>query len=507
MSFVRFLKEQENEGNIFESRVRKEFPDVYNKDVNFYGVLKKYADKDLDKYFVRFSNSWKDDKDQLVNKVGVKILGGWGNPRGVYAYWAEDVLKETHSKYAANFDTAFLIERIEFGEQILNIGKLSQKDYVRYVNKLEEFVINSDIFPKIKDHDSFVKFLKDTESDSHNKSYGGIFFYLIIRLSENSKHKFSEDDVFQTHMLRKVLGITFIGDKGYGIIHPNEPEQGLFLDPSAYKVIFSGPNKITGEMIDAKLYKGLDKDENGFWNTEGTVNLTKDFLDNQGNCKVKFGKVLNFNVKCDVKTSKNFPYEIKDSLTFYSDFRQEFFEYKRPVKYVGFIGCDKIKKMSFGDVNKITFMMCEELEDISFCCESCSGIIVSECERFKSFVNMPQCEYLTIKNCLSLESLSGFNCTSVLKVENCKELKTFGEMSLVKSEEINDVILKKLTLLNDLQAFPYDVKDEIRISECPMINPMKIDKENYTKETYKKLMKALGKDVVENFKILLKIKS
>ena len=507
MSFVRFLKEQENKEEIFESRVRKEFPDVYNKDVNFYGVLKKYADKDLDKYFVRFSNSWKDDKDQLVNKVGVKILGGWGNPRGVYAYWAEDVLRETHSKYASNFDTAFLIERIEVGEQILDIGKLSQKDYVRYVNTLEEYVISSDIFPKIKDHDSFIKFLKETESNSHNKSYGGIFFYLIIRLSENSKHKFSEDDVFQTHMLRKVLGITFIGDKGYGIIHPNEPEQGLFLDPRAYKVIFSGPNKMTGEMIDAKLYKGLSKDENGFWNTDGTVNLTSDFLDNQGNCKVKFGKVLNFNVKCDVKTSKNFPYKIGDSLTFYSDFRQEFFEYKRPVKYVGFIGCDKIKKMSFGDVNKMTFLMCGELEDISFCCESCSGIIISECERFKSFVNMPQCEYLTVKNCLSLESLSGFNCTSVLKVENCKELKTFGEMSLVKSEEINDVILKKLTLLNDLQAFPYDVKDEIRISECPMINPMKLDKENYTKETYKKLMKALGKDVVENFKILLKIKS
>ena len=52
-----------------------------------------------------------------------------------------------------------------------------------------------------------------------------------------------------------------------------------------------------------------------------------------------------------------------------------------------------------------------------------------------------------------------------------------------------------------------EVKDEIRISECPMINPSKIDKENYTKETYKKLMKALGKEVVENFKILLKIKS
>ena len=71
MSFVRFLKEQENEGNVFESRVRKEFPDVYNKDVNFYGVLKKYADKDLDKYFVRFSNSWKDSKEQLSYKFQI----------------------------------------------------------------------------------------------------------------------------------------------------------------------------------------------------------------------------------------------------------------------------------------------------------------------------------------------------------------------------------------------------------------------------------------------------
>ena len=120
---------------------------------------------------------------------------------------------------------------------------------------------------------------------------------------------------------------------------------------------------------------------------------------------------------------------------------------------------------------------------------------------------MPQCEYLTLKNCTSLETLSGYNCTSVLKVENCKNLKSFGELSLAKTEELNDVILKKVTVLNDLQAYPNEVKDEIRISECPMINPSKIDKENYTKETYKKLMKALGKEVVENFKILLKIKS
>ena len=74
MSFVKFLKEKEKTENVFESRVKKEFPDVYNKDVNFYGVLKKYADKDIDKYFVRFSNSWKDSKEQLVNKVGVNVV-------------------------------------------------------------------------------------------------------------------------------------------------------------------------------------------------------------------------------------------------------------------------------------------------------------------------------------------------------------------------------------------------------------------------------------------------
>ena len=507
MSFVKFLKEKEKTENVFESRVKKEFPDVYNKDVNFYGVLKKYADKDLDKYFVRFSNSWKDSKEQLVNKVGVNVVGSWGNPRGVYAYWAEDVLRETHSKYAANYDTAYLIERVEVGEQIVDIGNLPQKDYVTFVNKLEEYVVESNEFPTIKDHDSFIKFLKETESASRNKSYGGIFFYLIIKLSEKGKHRFRENDVFQTYMLRKVLGITFIGDKGYGIIHPNEPEQGLFLDPKAYGVIFAGPNKITDDMMNSKLYKGLNKDENGFWNTEGTVNLTSEFLDNSGECKVKFGKVLNFNVKCDVKTSKNFPYKIEDSLTFYGDFKQEFFEYKKPTKYVGFIGCDKIKKTSFGRVDKMTFISCDGLLDIAFCCENCSGIIVSECYYFNSLINMPQCEYLTIKNCTSLETLSGYNCTSVLKVENCKNLKSFGELSQVKTEELNDVILKKVTVLNDLQAFPYEVKDEIRISECPMINPSKIDKENYTKETYKKLMKALGKEVVENFKILLKIKS
>lgn len=33
------------------------------------------------------------------------------------------------------------------------------------------------------------------------------------------------------------MGVTFIGDKGKGIIHPNEPSQALFLDRKAYEVV------------------------------------------------------------------------------------------------------------------------------------------------------------------------------------------------------------------------------------------------------------------------------
>ena len=218
------------------------------------------------------SQSWEDSRGARVNKVGVNTRKSWGNPRGIYAYWASDVIKNTHAHFMRGADMAYIIQKLPLGNQITDIGSLNDDEYDTYIDKLKKYIIRSPEFT-IKSSRKFndvIKYVCNTSRHSDNK--GGILFNLIVLLSERYTASNRTSDLIQTQIWRSALGVTFIGDRGHGIIHPNEPDQAVFLDPRAYKVVTRSHNQKPGNYDE--ILEQLDKD--GFDVLHSISNMSDD---------------------------------------------------------------------------------------------------------------------------------------------------------------------------------------------------------------------------------------
>ena len=159
-------------------------------------------------------------------KIGINPSYGYSNPIGVYAYPLQTVL-EGKAPYAKDRTYLQVLHHTKMGKYIRDLSSLSQTEYKDITSKLGDMFIAS---KKFKDKNEFLDYLKKIEQGASNKSYGGVLFYLIVKLN-------NFDPVKQTKTWR-TLGYNMLGDlKGDGIIHPNEKEQVVFLEPSAYKHI------------------------------------------------------------------------------------------------------------------------------------------------------------------------------------------------------------------------------------------------------------------------------
>jgi len=264
-------------------------------------MVKKYKGDD---YSLRFVKDFDDEYGDKVNKVGVNTQGGWNNPRGIYGYWVDDITDNIAADYGRNFSKAYILKRIPVGEQIIDIGSLGRADYKRLNEKLKEYINGYMDEHKIKNtkggliSDEFEKFwnkfLKDAEYAADNKSDGGILFYSIILLSQVIANTIGrKPDTIQTEIWRKGLGVTFIGDKGAGIIHPNEKGQVLFLSPKAYKVVDSTDNKkkydvLKGTNIRGAIRAAIFKD-----NVEFFKNIFKNYGESMDNFAPSIGDMYN----------------------------------------------------------------------------------------------------------------------------------------------------------------------------------------------------------------------
>lgn len=234
---------------LFEGTKTRKVYNVHYAQQTPMGVARKYSGDD---YFVRFVNTWEDEKNQKVNEVGVKIVNRskygdisvsstWNNPRGIYCYWLDDYKSGTNASFGTGHDHMYIIKRRHVGNQIDDIGNLPRNQFVEYSNKLKSYIISSGRYEKIKNEDDYLNFIKKVESGSSNKSDGGILFYAVVILGSMGNNVLH--DVHQTYVWRNVLGVTFIGDKGHGIIHPSEKAQALFLDRKAYEVLHKLKNE------------------------------------------------------------------------------------------------------------------------------------------------------------------------------------------------------------------------------------------------------------------------
>lgn len=298
---------------LFEgTKTRKAAPWHYAQS-NFNSILKKYSGPE---YFVRYVHPWYDEKNKRsVAEVGINTKQKWGNPRGIYCYWLDDVKDDINSEFATDYEYVFILKRKSYGVQIEDIGNMSPDEYGPMIEKLRQYFLSTPLYENLTYdymdahfkksmseyskfgygsnneydnwddddddwndddiNDIFDTFMKFVEKYSRNKTGGGVLFFAIVmmgNLAEELTKKKIISDTRQTYIWRSVLGVSFIGDTGDGIIHPGEESQALFLDKKSYDVIYKGKNPSAIPITNVGKLDTIDKITNAF--KLGTLPIT-----------------------------------------------------------------------------------------------------------------------------------------------------------------------------------------------------------------------------------------
>jgi len=211
-----------------------------NKELWLDYLKEKYSkSKDLDKLYVSFVN---------VDKIGINPKSPYDTPIGVYTYPLEFVLEEEDVPFRGEIKP----------KKVKVLKALSEKVLDAYLTEAE---LNhyKDILKKQYKIDS-VELLEWNNKARKKTAFGklwNITRMLSLKLSKNKPEKSAKDmtpdeladalsgvnktpaknsAVIWNKLLRD-LGFDYVQDNGFGIIHPSEPTQAVFLTPKAYKVI------------------------------------------------------------------------------------------------------------------------------------------------------------------------------------------------------------------------------------------------------------------------------
>jgi hypothetical protein len=180
-----------------------------------------------------------------VDKVGVYPLSDWTTPNGVCAYPLDDFKKylqddwtrEVWHKifpYGNERPYAFILQITT--DKILKMGQpISEEEFERCYKlimtkwcKTQEDKMDCALL-----HNNF-------KGEEYTTSM--LYRYILTSLGKLDSYGKKRTNIFNS-ILRE-LGYECIVDSGSGIIHENEPNQVVFLVPSAYKVVekFYGPD-------------------------------------------------------------------------------------------------------------------------------------------------------------------------------------------------------------------------------------------------------------------------
>ena len=185
-----------------------------------------------------------------IPKLGINPGSKYNTPVGVYFYPAEYYLRKKGGKKNDKLDfqdDAPFIQIFEMFGDVEYIDEINSGQFNSYVAKL--FNSKSKVAQLLgKSESSTEKFIANAVASSLTQakkadSYGGRLWYILYSLSKED-----EDDVRRRdnaaprssvvwNSLLRLLGMNIIIDNGSGIIHPNEPTQGVVLDPRNVKQI------------------------------------------------------------------------------------------------------------------------------------------------------------------------------------------------------------------------------------------------------------------------------
>lgn len=207
---------------------------LYGQDI--FNKYKNLPQSELKNLFVSFTD---------VNKIGINPRSAYNTPIGIYTYPLDYVLShESNSDlpFAGVRKHIFVVSRMK---PILYLS--TYDNLVEDCNKIKTYLLSKDF--NEHDVDDTIKEALESVRGSQNIQASKMWniarmaAVLIDRESVNVRRdlrgmNMGTDVVEFNKILRVVLGYDVIyDDKGYGIIHVNEPTQCVFLSKSALNVV------------------------------------------------------------------------------------------------------------------------------------------------------------------------------------------------------------------------------------------------------------------------------
>lgn len=217
-----------------------------------------------------------------VDKLGINPQSKYDTPIGIYSYPVSYVISKTRT--SDNFGNLPFAGKAPYINiftlsNVLNIDDMTASDVKNYLVKIEDLIIEDELFTNHDDEYDYTEGVLDDIKLYHSKSYseslvnspGGKFWYVTMKVAQRiaddtGKSKTSVPIVW--NWLFRSIGIDAVVS-GTGIIHSNEPMQCVIFNPKAIKMVARLDNKHTERSIEI----GKDKYEDYLKNVEDMKQL------------------------------------------------------------------------------------------------------------------------------------------------------------------------------------------------------------------------------------------
>lgn len=220
-----------------------------------------------------------------VHKVGLNPQSSYETPVGVYFYPVNYYVYTKERHFALEYqDDAKFIQIFRINGNVLLLKEMTDSETMSYVQDLIGLVPTLSKTYNVSG-DKLRVFIQTTYKDSKEyalvQSPGGYFWYVLFELSKflaipdaipRKKTKNTDDDEDDPFAVTKIkngrvtasrntiiwnklfrmLGINAVVDNGAGIVHQNEPTQGVVFDTSSIHVIKTFENSATDKTTTAQ---------------------------------------------------------------------------------------------------------------------------------------------------------------------------------------------------------------------------------------------------------------
>jgi hypothetical protein len=160
-------------------------------------------------------------------KVGINPGSKYDTPIGIYYYPANYFLK--HADEGLPFmDEAPYLQLFRIEGPVLEIDSITDRDYRKLTEQLAQLARGMRISAKY-----FNEIVNDAQEGANVKTPGGRLWYVMYRMSGEGTGR-GRAHIMWNWLIRQ-LGYVAVEDTGDGIIHANEPTQGMVVDPRAVK--------------------------------------------------------------------------------------------------------------------------------------------------------------------------------------------------------------------------------------------------------------------------------